>query len=161
MELKAVSHKNLALTIVRSFSLLFIIFAGAAHSSGASGQFPEGYIVSGYDLVSYFESENPMPGDPKYTATYKGENYAFSSQEHKALFEASPERFLPEYSAYCAYGMANGMQLSVDPAVWEIVDDRLFFLINSATEANWKLDVDANIRKSDKIWQKLSAAEHE
>ena len=144
--------------MVRCVAVIVLMFAGAVQVVADDVRFPQNYVVSGYDLVSYFEAESPLVGNEKYTVLHNGERYAFSSRSNKALFESSPEQYLPEYGAYCAYGMANGMQLSVDPTIWEIVDNRLFFLINPATKADWKQDMTGNIHKGDKIWKKLSAA---
>ena len=67
------------------------------NTSGASG-----IALDGYDPVAFFTDGKPMNGNPGISATHKGATYFFVSEEHRDLFEADPEQYLPQFGGYCA-----------------------------------------------------------
>jgi YHS domain-containing protein len=70
-----------------------------------------GLALRGYDPVAYFTDGKPIPGDYKITARYNDATYRFASQEHKALFEANPAKYLPQYGGFCAFGAAQDVKV--------------------------------------------------
>ena len=70
--------------------------------------------LHGYDPVTYF-ADNPMKGDQAILSIYQQVEYHFTSLQNKTIFERSPERYLPMYGGYCAYGVRMGKKLDVDP----------------------------------------------
>lgn len=114
----------------------------------------EHIAVSGYDLLGYFE-DHVERGSKDFSAEYRGATYLFSSAAHLALFEADPQRYLPAYGGYCAYGISMGKRLSIDPASYEIVAGRLYFLLNRVTQKTWLLDRDLNIARADRLWGEM------
>lgn len=64
--------------------------------------------VGGYDPVAFFTDGKPTPGDPGITSTHKGAIYLFASKAHKTQFEANPEKYVPQFGGFCAYGAALG-----------------------------------------------------
>ena len=64
--------------------------------------------LSGYDPVAYFTEGKPVRGNGYHVSHFKGVTYAFASEEHKELFDANPEKYVPAYGGYCAYGVAEG-----------------------------------------------------
>jgi len=62
--------------------------------------------IGGYDLVAYFTDGKPMRGSGYQVSVFEGVTYAFASEEHKEMFEANPEKYVPAYGGYCAYGVA-------------------------------------------------------
>ncbi len=107
--------------------------------------------VSGYDLLSYFEAQ-AEPGNTKFSSHYRGATYLFSTAAHLESFESDPQRFLPAYGGYCAYGITMGKQLSIDPEVYDIVAGRLYLLLNRATKKIWQHDKNRNISTADQLW---------
>jgi len=114
-----------------------------------------GYAIDRYDPVAYFTEGRPVRGSKALTATYKGVKYAFSSKANRARFSADPEKYTPQYGGYCAYGVVHGSKSDIDPEVWEIVDGRLYFLINPGTMSIWKRKKRANISVGNKAWMKI------
>ena len=68
---------------------------------------------------------------------------------------------MPAYNGYCAYGMVYGMKSKVDPLQYDVVDGRLYLQLDGGTKKRWNRRVSRNIRKSDKIWKKLTAPSEE
>ncbi len=108
--------------------------------------------VSGYDLVSYFDS-HAEPGEQSFSARYQGAAYLFSSVAHLELFKADPQRYLPAYGGYCAYGVSMGKRLAIDPERYEVVAGRLYLLLNRITKKTWQLDRAGNIDVADRLWR--------
>ena len=60
-------------------------------------------------------------------------------------FRVSPEKYLPEYGGWCAFGMSKGEKFPVDPENFKIVDGRLLLFLKND-------DVDAR-----ELWEKENA----
>lgn len=123
-------------------------------------QAAEDYVVAevgadGYDVVSYFTESEAVRGNGKYTHVHDGVTYLFSSEENKNAFAGNPERFLPAYGGYCAYGVAVGKKFYSDPEVWEIVDGTLYLNLDRDIQKKWREDKAGNIRKADTNWENI------
>lgn len=91
--------------------------------------------LNGYSPVSYFE-KGPELGKPEFSAVHKGTTYYFTSAEQRARFLASPEKYLPAFDGFCAFGQSIEKEFPVDPTSYKIVNGRLFlFLKNSEVDA--------------------------
>lgn len=110
--------------------------------------------LHGYDPVSYFEGE-PLPGSSMLSTLYQGIRYQFATLENKQRFMEKPERYVPMYGGYCAYGVRMGKKLDIDPDAYEVVDDRLYVLLNRSTHQLWKKDRERNIHIADIIWPRI------
>lgn len=111
--------------------------------------------ANGYDPVAYFTDGVPTPGDPAYEHAVDGAVYRFASEENRRRFAADPQRYVPAYGGFCAYGVRTGRKFPSDPAAWRIVEGRLFLLLNAATKAIWDLEVRNNIEIADAIWPQI------
>ena len=111
--------------------------------------------LRGYDPVAYFTDGKPMEGMFDITAVYNGATYRFTSEEHKAMFEAAPEKYAPQYGGYCAFGLAQGYKFDGDPNVWKIVDDKLYLNLAPKVSEIWQEDVAGNITKADGKWTEV------
>ena len=108
--------------------------------------------VQGYDLVSYHTEGKAVKGQGTNVVVVDGVTYLFASEENKDAFEKEPEKYLPAYGGYCAYGVAVGKKFVGDPEVWEIVDDRLYLNLNPDIQNKWKEDTPGHIVKADQNW---------
>ena len=118
--------------------------------AGASG-----IAVNGYDPVAFFTDGKPMAGDPGITSMYKGAKYLFASKEHKALFEENPEKYVPQFGGFCAYGAALGALFPVDISTWQIRNDKLYLNLNPAIAALFNKDPVGTIARAEKNWPEL------
>lgn len=115
--------------------------------------------LRGYNPVSYFTDGAPTPGEIDITAEHQGATYRFASAEHKAMFEADPAKYAPQYGGYCAFGLAQGYKFDGDPQVWKIVDDKLYLNLSSKVSTIWQQDVPGNIENADAKWQMVKDAD--
>lgn len=108
--------------------------------------------ISGYDPVAYFTDGKPMRGSGYHVAEFDGVTYAFASSEHKDMFTANPEKYVPVYGGYCAYGVAVGKKFVADPEVWKVVDGKLYLNLDKGIQGKWNQDIPAHIKTGNKNW---------
>lgn len=113
--------------------------------------------AGGYDLTTYFSSEKPSRGNGHHVATVDGVSYLFTSDENKRKFEANPQKYLPAYGGYCAYGAAIGKKFVADPDVYDVVDGKLYFNLDSKIRALWSADVKGHIGKAEANWKTIGS----
>ncbi len=111
--------------------------------------------LSGYDPVAYFTDGKPVRGSGYHVSVYNGVTYAFSSEEHQEVFEANPEKYVPAYGGYCAYGVAVGKKFVADPEVWRIVDGKLYVNLDRDIQRKWQKDVPGHIKTADANWRSI------
>lgn len=115
-----------------------------------------GLAMQGYDPVAYFTEGAPTKGDWQITTTYDDATYRFASKEHKELFEADPQAYLPAYGGYCAFGAAMGFKFDGDPSYWRIVDDKLYLNLSQSIQQRWEGDIPGFITQADGNWTNIA-----
>jgi YHS domain-containing protein len=118
--------------------------------AGASG-----IALDGYDPVAFFIDKKPTHGDPAISATYKGAKYLFASKEHKVKFEADPEKYVPQFGGYCAFGAAVGALFPVDINTWQVRNGKLYLNLNPAISEQFNKDFEGHVAKAEKNWPGL------
>lgn len=113
---------------------------------------PDGVAVGGYDAVAYFTMNKAVPGSPGITTTYNGATYRFASTADRDLFMASPEKYVPQYGGFCAYGTALGHKAPIDPEAFTIIDGRLYLNYDKSVWATFKEDPAGYIAKANTNW---------
>jgi YHS domain-containing protein len=141
----AVSRK-LALVAVLLFAL------PAAAKSPVNKTLLGGTAVKGYDVVAYFEDGRALEGSSDFEVEWHGATWRFASAEHRDRFAADPQRYAPQYGGYCAYGMAKGKAVGIDPQAWTIVDGKLYLNYSKKVQALWEQDVPGYVARADANW---------
>ncbi len=141
--------------ILKSFAAIALLsvsaFAGElVNVSGASQA-----AVSGYDTVAFFTDAKPVNGSPFITADHKGATYYFASEEHKALFTANPEKYVPQFGGFCAFGVSINKVLPVDISTWQVRNGKLYLNLNPDIRIKFDADFDGNLAKATKNWPGL------
>jgi YHS domain-containing protein len=114
-----------------------------------------GLVIRGYDPVAYFTDGRPVPGRSDISVEYGGAKYLFSSTANRDAFNADPEKYVPQYGGYCAFGVAMAKKFDIDPSSWRIVDDKLYFNLNPSILEKWSADAKGYINKSEKYWPQI------
>ena len=135
-----------------SLSLAIFLLASCGPSSPGSDSNP---AIGGYCPVCYFAVGQAVEGSPEYQASYEGKTYYFNSEESVEAFNLEPEKYLPASDGWCAYGVAVGAKVPVDPRVFSIVDDRLYLNKNSWVGRSFDKDQEGFIAKADEKWPEL------
>ncbi len=137
------------LKVATAASALFLssLSLASAVNTGAND-----VAIHGYDPVAYFTNNKPVEGSAKYTATYDGAIYRFSSEKNRDLFKANAEHYAPQYGGFCAMGVALNKKLNVDPSAFYIEDNKLYLNLNKNVQKKWLQDVPGNLKTADRIW---------
>lgn len=144
--------------IIKSAAALVLFTATAlagdlVNVSGASKA-----AVSGFDTVAFFTDSKPLNGSPFITAEYQGAVYYFASEEHKNLFVKNPEKYVPQFGGFCAFGVAIDKVLPVDISTWQIRDGKLYLNLNQDILKKYNLEFNENTAKANKNWPGLVKA---
>jgi YHS domain-containing protein len=109
-------------------------------------------MLKGHDVVAYFTQNKHAMGSAQFKSVYEGVAFWFASAEHKALFDAAPQKYLPQYGGFCANGIVYGIPWGGDADAWLKVGDKLYIFGGTGSRAAFLLDVPANTALADKYW---------
>jgi len=140
--------RSLLTLLVTAFGLSGNVATAAdyAHSTPA---------VQGYDVVTYQTDKRPLRGNGNYVANHDGATYQFSSQANLEIFQANPDKYVPAYNGYCAFGVSVGKKFIGDPEVWRVVDGKTYLNLDAGIQQEWLKDVPGRIKTADKKWGKI------
>jgi len=145
-----------ALLVVAALLMIFEI-SNAQKSKSFNNVDANGVILDGYDAVAFFTDSKPVKGDPQFKFQYDDATYYFSSQEHLNLFKSNPEKYKPQFGAWCAYAVSLGKTAPIDVNTFSIVGGRLLIQHNQRAVNAWNKDVTGNLQKADKYWPAVAA----
>lgn len=145
----------LAVPLVALLVATMLIGAGVTAKPEINTIGSPGLAIKGYDPVAYFEQGGPRQGLAKHTLQHAGVRWQFSSAANKAKFEQNPERYMPAYGGYCAYGVAQGYLVKIEPNAWAIRNGKLYLNYSTSVQQTWSKSPDAYIDKANSRWPKL------
>lgn len=144
------------------FAVLTVVL-GIAGAMTLRGQSPasinaaNGIAIQGYDAVAYHTRQEAVKGDRAFTHQWRGVTWQFASAEHRDAFAKAPEKFIPEFGGFCAYGVSRGYAVDIDPNAFAIVDGRLYLNYSKSVQRTWNQDRAGYIQKARGHWPKVSA----
>ncbi|TPN82832.1 YHS domain-containing (seleno)protein [Aquimarina algicola] len=117
--------------------------------------------LQGYSPVSYLDLGLAQKGNKNFKSDHKKIVYYFTSAEQKATFDKNPEKYLPQYGGFCAFGCYAGAKFRVDPNKFVVKDGKYYLYLNNVeldAKQLWLAEKNHTKLKSvaDKNWQKLS-----
>jgi YHS domain-containing protein len=119
----------------------------------------QGIILKGSDPVAFFKEGKPVQGNPEIATTYHGATYLFASDANKADFDKDPEKYVPQYGGFCAYGVSLGVLADPEgPNSFIIYKGKLYVCGNQGALKSFKTDIDKNIDTADKNWPQLNGS---
>jgi YHS domain-containing protein len=110
--------------------------------------------IKGYDPVAYFTQSQPVKGNAKITYAWHGATWHFVNEENKATFTKNPEQYAPQYGGYCAYGVAKGYNVKIEPDAWAIENGKLYLNYDQSVQKDWNKDRKGYIEEANKNWVK-------
>lgn len=143
---------------------IVMLVSALVFSIGLTGQFAiagdvnlngDGVAIKGYDPVAYFTRSAAVKGSNEFRSEHDGAVYLFSSAQNLATFRANPAKYTPVYGGYCAYGVANGYKVQIDPQAFTVSDGKLYLNYSKPVRGQWLKDVPGYVSKADMNWQKL------
>jgi YHS domain-containing protein len=109
-------------------------------------------MLFGYDVVNYFTDRTHRKGSPDIKSEYKGVTFRFASAEHKRLFDAAPEKYIPQFGGYCTNGIVYGIPWGGDADRWEMIDGKLYMFGGKGSHDAFMLDMPRNMALANKYW---------
>jgi YHS domain-containing protein len=117
-----------------------------------------GFVASGYDVVSYFKNQ-PSIGNDAYVAEFEKVKYKFASAENLKTFKANPKKYKPKYGGWCAYAIGlNGSKVRVDPQSYRIYNNELFLFYKTKrndTLQDWLKNEEGLYKQAEVNWKKF------
>ncbi len=110
-------------------------------------------MLFGHDVVSYFTDGRHQLGSPAIKSVHKGVTFRFATAEHKKLFDAAPEKYIPQYGGYCSNGIVYGIPWGGDANTWTMIDGKLYIFGGAGSRDAFLLDPKANLALADKYWK--------
>jgi len=135
--------------------LSFLLVTSLAFAGYDTETDKNGIILNGFDAVGYVTESKALPGDPNITFEHNEAIYQFASEENRKLFEADPEKYVPQYGGFCAFAMSFGKKVTVNGEAFHIKDDKTYVNKNLKIYKRWKKDVPGNIAKADVKWPEV------
>lgn len=112
--------------------------------------------ISGYDPVAYFTENAAREGKKEIVYEHNGAIYQFVTEANRKLFIENPDKYLPQFGGWCAFGMSEGYKAPVDPKAFTVSDGRLYLNYNLNVREEWLKDKEARIKKAEANWPSVS-----
>ncbi len=111
--------------------------------------------AGGYDVVAYFKDGKAIRGTGWHVAIHEGATYLFANKKYRNQIDKAPEKYLPQFGGYCAFGAAMGKKFYADPTVWKIVDGKLYLNLDKKIQKKWEGDLSGYLKKAYANWPKI------
>lgn len=111
--------------------------------------------IKGHDPVAYFTQGAAVEGSPDFTATHDGATYRFASAANRDTFEANPAKYAPAYGGFCAFGLAYGQKVDVDPEAFSVVDGTLYLNVSKNVQRRWSKDIPGFVAEANEYWPQV------
>lgn len=144
---------------MKSLILFFLITVSPLSAQTIDYNLKKGFIANGYDVVAYFNNK-AIEGDKKFSTSFDGVKFKFSSEENLKIFNKNPKKYIPQYGGYCAYAVAlKSDKVSVNPKTFQIKDDKLYLFYNAwgtNTLDLWKKENESVLKeRADTNWENI------
>lgn len=139
---------------------LLMTLSGIAQDKKAYNIDNSNIALEGYSPVSYLELGLAQKGIKQFKSEYDKVVYYFTSAEQKEAFDENPQKYLPQYGGYCAFGVYAGAKFRPDPNKFIVKDGKYFlYLYNLELDAQqlWLAENNHNklMKKADENWKSL------
>lgn len=109
-------------------------------------------MLKGADVVAYFTEARYAQGQPQIKSDYEGVTFRFASAANKALFDAAPQKYQPQFGGYCADGVVYAIPWGGDADTWRMIDGKLYIFGGQGSKDAFELDVPGNLKLAHQYW---------
>ena len=114
-----------------------------------------GVAINGYDPVAYFTQSKPVKGSASFTHHWMNSTWWFASAEDRDEFTRTPEKYVPQYGGYCAYGVSQGHAVNIDPEAWAVIEGKLYLNYSKGVKKTWSEAIPKHIEEANRNWPEL------
>lgn len=149
------------LKIILTTVVLLIGTSVIAQDNKANNIDNSNIALQGYSPVSYLDLNLAQIGNKSFKSEHKKVVYYFTSEKQKQQFDENPERYIPQYGGFCAFGAYAGAKFRTDPNKFIVKNEKYYLFLNNVeldAKQLWLAEKNHDKLKSvaDKNWQKLS-----
>ncbi len=112
----------------------------------------QGVALGGYDVVQLLDHQDIRLGDAAFQEEHQAAKWYFISSENQLKFKSDPEKYLPAYGGYCAYGVALGYKAPTRIDTFEIIGGKLYFNFSPYIKRYWLQHLEAFIPSGNVQW---------
>ena len=121
---------NLSARFVAGYGAVFALLLSAIAAAEISDADKSNVAIGGYSPVSYFTENRPERGQAEFAVEHDGMVYFLTSAKQVATFNDNPDKYRPRHRS-CAYSLAYGMVLPLDPTNFKIIGGTLLLFHRS------------------------------
>lgn len=145
-------------TLLLGFLLAFQYVSADVVRNVPEYNLQSGLGLNGFDPVAIFPEGGSAPkeGLPGLTLEFEGVVYRFASVDHRDMFAANPAKYEPTYGGWCAYAMASGSKVDIQPQLFTIQGNRAHYFVSSRAKQNFDRDLSAYEVNADRNWKTIS-----
>jgi len=111
-----------------------------------------GLAIDGYDPVAYFVEAAPKEGRAELEFRSGGAVWRFLNEGNRAAFAAAPKVYTPRFGGHDPIALARGAATPGHPALWLIVEQRLYLFYSTEARAAFARDPEAAIEAAERHW---------
>jgi YHS domain-containing protein len=121
----------------------------------------DGVALKGYDPVAVYPEGGGTPGAglSEFQLEHQGAVYFFLSATNRDAFLANPARYEPTYGGWCAYAMASGSKVDIQPTLYTLDEGRAHYFVSSRAKQNFDRDIAGFEARADASWKRISGEE--
>jgi YHS domain-containing protein len=114
-----------------------------------------GVALYGVDPVGYFTDGRPLMGRAELEYSYAGAIWRFRNEGNRAAFTDHPDVYMPCYGGYDPVSVGRGLAVPGNPALWVLVQSRVYLFANAAARDAFVVDPQATIATASAKWPQL------
>lgn len=111
-----------------------------------------GLAIDGFDPVAYFVEAAPKEGRAELEFRSDGAVWRFLNEGNRAAFAAAPEVYTPRFGGHDPMALARGAATPGHPALWLILEQRLYLFYSAEARAAFARDPEAAIEAAERNW---------
>jgi hypothetical protein len=114
-----------------------------------------GLAIYGVDPVAFHTKRKPTEGSQEFELRYSGAIWRFENEGNRAAFIKDPLIYMPRYGGYDPIGVARGVGTAGYPALFSVVENRLYLFYTAEAQKIFLADPHAAIAAADARWPEV------
>ena len=113
--------------------------------NGIANETDDHLMLFGADVVAYFIDDRHVQGSPEFRSEHQGVDFYFASARNKAMFDANPMAYVPQYGGYCTNGIVFGIPWGGNAEDYIVHEGKLYIFGGQLSKQAFLLDRDRNL----------------
>jgi hypothetical protein len=114
-----------------------------------------GIALYGVDPVGYFTDGGALMGREDLELSYAGAIWRFRNEGNRAAFTDHPDVYMPRFGGYDPVSLGRGLAVPGHPALWVLVQSRVYLFANAAARDTFLGDPQGMIAIASAKWPQL------